>query len=193
MFFWVKISELKEHDIGNWCLTSLGYLQTLRSFSFNNIDSKSGLKTKLTLIKMISIFLLWIFHFYVGIFQQHLYMEYISVTSGAGTAYLSGATQSNPVSTGIRVVQFFVFCLVFCRSLLVILSVLYYLSFDLRLPIIPLGISSNFSHIYIGSVCFISERNWSRRKKSLTKFNQVVLSTHQHERNRTHNFNGDRY
>ena len=119
--------------MGNWCLTSLGYLQTLRSFSFNNIYSKSGLRTKLTLIKMISIFLLWIFHLYVAIFQQHLYMEYISVTSGARTAYLSGAAESNPVSTGIRVAQSIVFCLVFCRWLFVILSFLFCLSFALRL------------------------------------------------------------
>lgn len=42
-------------------------------------------------------------------------MEYISVTSGTRTAYLSGVAESNPVSTGIRVAQSFVFCLVFCR------------------------------------------------------------------------------
>ena len=37
-------------------------------------------------------------------------------TSGAGTAYHSGAHEFTPVYSGVCVAQSFVFCIVFCRS-----------------------------------------------------------------------------
>jgi len=65
-------------------------------------------------------------------------------------------------STWVRVAEFFVFCVVYCRLLFVVLSFvfwpLYYLSFDLRILIIVL-VSSNSSYgmvyIYISVLFFI--------------------------------------
>jgi len=37
------------------------------------------------------------------------------VTSGAGTAYLSGAPEFTPGFSGVRVAQSLVFCVVYCR------------------------------------------------------------------------------
>jgi hypothetical protein len=44
------------------------------------IDSERRLRTKLYDKEMISIFPLWTFHFYLATFQQHLHMEYISLS-----------------------------------------------------------------------------------------------------------------
>ena len=72
-----------------------------------------------------------------------------SVTSGAGTAYPSGVPDLSPVFIGILVVRSLVFCIVFCRSLFVLLSFFNWplccLSiFDLQILITPL-VSSNCS------------------------------------------------
>jgi hypothetical protein len=45
-----------------------------------------------------------------------------SATSGACTAYHSEIT---PVDSGVRVAQFIIFCVVFCMSLLVLLSLFF--------------------------------------------------------------------
>ena len=66
-----------------------------------------------------------------------------SVTSRAGTYYPSGAPEFTPGFLGVRVARFLVFCVVFCRSSLVILSFFFWplfcLSFlDLPILITPL-------------------------------------------------------
>jgi uncharacterized membrane protein len=45
-------------------------------------------------------------------------------TSGTGTAYRSGTTEFTPGFSGVHVAQSLVFCVVFCRSLFVLLSFL---------------------------------------------------------------------
>jgi hypothetical protein len=65
------------------------------------------------------------------------------ITSGAGTANLSGNLSSPPYLCGVRVAESLVFCVMFCRLLFVFLyfffQPLYGLSFfDLLLLIIPL-------------------------------------------------------
>jgi hypothetical protein len=67
------------------------------------------------------------------------------ITSGAGTANLSGNLDSPPYFCGVRVAESFVFCVMFCRLLFVFLYFffwpLYCLSFfDLRLLDYPFGI-----------------------------------------------------
>ena len=70
------------------------------------------------------------------------------VTHGTGTAYPSGALSSTPDFNGVRVARSLVFCVMFCRSLYVLLSFFFWplccLSFDLRILITPL-VSSNSS------------------------------------------------
>jgi hypothetical protein len=77
------------------------------------------------------------------------------VTCGAETAYHSGAHSSPLVFNLVRVALALVFCVVFCRSLLFLLSIflspLYCLSFDLWLLPTPL-LSSDFSSY----VCHLS-------------------------------------
>jgi hypothetical protein len=62
----------------------------------------------------------------------NLYMTV--VTSGVATAYPVGATEFTLVFSGIRVAQFVVFCVVFCRSLFVLflLTICIVLYFDLQ-------------------------------------------------------------
>jgi hypothetical protein len=55
----------------------IGLLHTLIYTS--KLTLRSGKERNLTTKEMISIFPLWTFHLYVAIFQQHLYMDYISV------------------------------------------------------------------------------------------------------------------
>ena len=59
------------------------------------------------------------------------------VTSGVATAYPAGAPAFPLVFSGVRVAQFVVFCVVFCRSLFVLflLTICIVLFFDLRLQI----------------------------------------------------------
>ena len=66
--------------------------------------------------------------------------------SGAGTVYPSGTPEMIPGFCGVRVPKSLVFCVVFCRSLFVLLSF-----FDLRILITPL-VSSKSSNLR--SVCF---------------------------------------
>ena len=51
------------------------------------------------------------------------------VTSGAGTAYPARTPEFTPVFSGIRDAQSLVFCVMFCRSLFVLLSFFFW-SFD---------------------------------------------------------------
>ena len=69
-------------------------------------------------------------------------------TSGAGTAYGPGAPELIPGFNGFRVVQYLVFCVVFCRSLCVLFlfDIALSIIFDLRFLITHL-VSSNFSEI----------------------------------------------
>jgi len=65
-----------------------------------------------------------------------------SDTSGAGTTYRPGAPEFTPGFSEVCVAQSLALCVVFCRSLLFLLSSfllwsLYFLSFELRLQIIP--------------------------------------------------------
>ena len=54
-------------------------------------------------------------------------------TCGAGTAYPSGALESpHPVFSGVRVARSLVFCVLFCRSVFVILFLVIILSVLLR-------------------------------------------------------------
>jgi hypothetical protein len=61
--------------------------------------------------------------------------------SGAGTAYPSRTPEIIPGFCGVRVARSLVFCVVFCRSLFVLLSF-----FDLRILITPL-VSSKSSNL----------------------------------------------
>jgi len=54
---------------------------------------------------------------YHGVYNESKTM---GATSGAGTAYLSGAPEFTPVFSGIHVSQSLVFCVLFCRSLLIV-------------------------------------------------------------------------
>ena len=80
--------------------------------------------------------------------MQSYVFQYFAIC-GAGTVLtLSEHMTSYPVVTGVRVARTIVFCVMFCRSLFVLLSVffwpLYCLSFlDIRLQITTL-VSSNF-------------------------------------------------
>ena len=65
------------------------------------------------------------------------------VTSGAGTAYLSGAPEVILVFSGVRVAQSLVFCVVLYRLPLCCLS------FDLRLLINPFGIFKLFLYLSV--------------------------------------------
>jgi len=73
------------------------------------------------------------------------------ITCGAGTANPFGSPEFTPGLSGVRVtgIRSLVFCVMFCRSLLVLLSFFFWsiccLSFDLRLLIDAL-VSSNFSY-----------------------------------------------
>ena len=68
--------------------------------------------------------------------------------SGAGTVYTSGAPEFTPVFSGVRVAQSLIFCVVFFRLMLFLLSfffwTLYCPFFDLRLLVVHL-LSLNFS------------------------------------------------
>jgi len=75
-------------------------------------------------------------------------------TNGEGTAY-PGWKAFTQVLSEVRVAQFSDFCVVFCRSLLGLLSLffwsLYYLSFDWRLlitPLVPPKLSQRWPRIY---------------------------------------------
>jgi hypothetical protein len=73
----------------------------------------------------------------------------MGATSATGTAYPSGAPKFTPVLSGVRVARSLGLCVVFCRSLFVLLSFFFWplccLSFfDLRILITPL-VSSNIS------------------------------------------------
>ena len=65
------------------------------------------------------------------------------VTSGAGTAYLSGAPDVILVFSGVRVAQWLVFCVVLYRLPLCCLS------FDLKLLINPFGIFKLFLYLSV--------------------------------------------
>ena len=43
----------------------------------------------------------------------------MGATNGTGTAYQSGAHEFSPMLRGVRVGQFLVFCVVYCKSLFV--------------------------------------------------------------------------
>ena len=68
--------------------------------------------------------------------------------SGAGTVYTSGAHEFTPVFSGVRVAQSLIFCVVFFRLMLFLLSfffwTLYCPFFDLQLLVVHL-LSLNFS------------------------------------------------
>ena len=63
-------------------------------------------------------------------------------TSGAGTAYTYGDIEFTTGYLGVRVTRTLVFCVMFCRSLFVLLSSFFWplccLSFDLRNLITPI-------------------------------------------------------
>jgi hypothetical protein len=69
---------------------------------------------------------------------------------------------SLPVLSGIRIAQSFAFCVLFCGSLSILLSIvvcpLWCLSFDLRIPITPLVPSNSSFTIYDG--CHKWSKNW---------------------------------
>jgi len=50
-----------------------------------------------------------------------------SATRRAGNAYPSGAPEFTPVFSGVHVTQFFVLCVMFCRSLFIVLSFFFWL------------------------------------------------------------------
>jgi hypothetical protein len=73
-------------------------------------------------------------------------------TCGTGTTFPYGSPEFNPVISGVRVVRSLVFCVMFCRSLSVLLFFfgcpLHCLSvFDLRPRITPVGIFKPFSSL----------------------------------------------
>jgi hypothetical protein len=74
----------------------------------------------------------------------------MGATSGAGTSYPCTAPEFTPGVSGIRVTQSLVLCVVFCRSLFVLLSFFFWplcwLSCDLRIRIVPFGVFKLFLH-----------------------------------------------
>ena len=86
---------------------------------------------------------IWRKHFPVfSYFMTYHLLCNSSVTGGAGTVYLSEHLSSSPVCNGVHVARSLVFCVVFCRSLLVLLSFLFWplrclFFFDLRILITP--------------------------------------------------------
>jgi hypothetical protein len=96
-------------------------------------------------------------------------------TNIAGIAHYSGAPECTPVFRGVRaIVQSLDFCVVFSRSLfvLILLVIVWSIFFDFRLPITPL-VSSNFSYtinIHVGLAL------WGTRPKDvLCKTCSVLL------------------
>jgi hypothetical protein len=63
----------------------------------------------------------FLFLFFLAESAKNLAQTGIYVTSGAGTAYLSGAHEFSPVFSWIRVTGSLIFCVMFCRSLFVLL------------------------------------------------------------------------
>jgi hypothetical protein len=78
------------------------------------------------------------------------YSNTTGATSGEGTAYPSGATEFNPVFSGVLVTRSLVFYVLFLRLFFVLFVLffepLYCLSFDLRILITSL-VSSNSSYM----------------------------------------------
>jgi hypothetical protein len=75
----------------------------------------------------------------------------MGATCGTGTAYPSGVPEFTPIFSGVCIARYLVFCVMFCKSLFVLLTILTPLSFYLQLLITPL-VSSNFSY----STSFVS-------------------------------------
>jgi hypothetical protein len=95
---------------------------------------------------------------------QIIFMSFDSnttgVTCGAGTANHSGTPEFTPGFSESRVAQSLVFCVVFGRSLFVLLSffswpLCFLFSFDLRLLITPFGIFKLFLMILRMNSCLL--------------------------------------
>jgi hypothetical protein len=85
-------------------------------------------------------------------------------TFGAGTAYPSGVPEFIPCFCGVRVARSLVFCVMFCRSLFVLLTFffwpLYCMSFfDLQYLITPL-VTPNISFCRLLSLSFMCIEVW---------------------------------
>jgi hypothetical protein len=81
-------------------------------------------------------------------------------TSGTGTVFSSGTHEFTPVFSRVHVTRSLVLCVMFCRSLFVLLSFVFWplcclFVFDLRILVTPFGIFNLFLAEYclIGWVC----------------------------------------
>ena len=88
----------------------------------------------------------------------------MGVTGGEETAYPFGAPEFTSILSGVHVSRSFVFCVMFCRSLFVLLVIMFLFFFDLRILITPL-VSSNPSLVFLTfyTTCTL-EIPYSKRK-----------------------------
>ena len=111
------------------------------------------------------------------------------VTSGARTAYPSEAPEFTPGFSGVRVARSLVFCVVFCRSLFVLLSFFFwplcFLSFfDLRILITSLWYLRFTDSDYLPLLS--SNSSWHNKTRNVfqiqTSVVQLLALQHQYKR-----------
>ena len=78
-----------------------------------------------------------------SLMTYHWVCNKMGTTCGAGTAYPSGAPELTLCFSGSRAARSLVFCIIFCRSLFVFLTLHFLSFFDIRLRITA-SVSSNF-------------------------------------------------
>ena len=72
----------------------------------------------------------------------------MGVTRGSETAYHSGAHEFTPILSGVHVSRSLVFCVVFCRSLFVLLVIMFFVLLRFTDSDYPL-VSSNPSLVFL--------------------------------------------
>jgi hypothetical protein len=72
--------------------------------------------------------------------------------SGEGTAYSANDHEITPMFSGVRVAQWFDFCVLFCRQLLVFMFFLFLVSFELQLQITLCYLQTFIQRMFIGNM-----------------------------------------
>ena len=87
-----------------------------------------------------------------------------NASSGRGTAYPSGEREFTPVFSGIRVTSSLILCVMFCRSLFVLLSFFIWplccLSFDLRILITPWYLQTLLTLTFVNFLSLLLQITW---------------------------------
>jgi hypothetical protein len=72
--------------------------------------------------------------------------------SGEGTAYSANDHEITPMFSGVRVAQWFDFCVLFCRQLLVVMFFFFLVSFELQLQITLCYLQTFIQRMFIGNM-----------------------------------------